>query len=138
MKIVKRMQNKSTFLLLFFLIHILGVNAQVWKDTNAPISERVEDLLVKMTLDEKISYCGSEIPGIERLSIPEFIWYGEALHGLKAWNCTQFPQNLAMGSTWNPDLMFDVATAISNEARALKNTGKKEVMMFLRLKLINK
>ena len=83
-----------------------------------------------MTLEEKISYCGSRIPAIERLGIPYFEWYGEALHGLKAWNCTQFPQNIALGSTWNPDLMFDVATAISNEARALKNKGQSEVMMF--------
>ncbi|MGQ1784846.1 glycoside hydrolase family 3 C-terminal domain-containing protein [Saccharicrinis sp. GN24d3] len=109
---------------------LVKMNAQVWKDPNASLDERVEDLLSKMTLDEKISYCGSRIPGIERLGIPSFEWYGEALHGLKAWNCTQFPQNIAMGSTWNPDLMFDVATAISNESRALKNLGQKEVMMF--------
>ncbi|GAB1856701.1 glycoside hydrolase family 3 C-terminal domain-containing protein [Flavobacteriaceae bacterium MHTCC 0001] len=113
-----------------WLTNINIINAQVWKDANAKVEDRVEDLLSKMTLEEKISYCGSAIKGIERLDIPPFIWYGEALHGLKAWNCTQFPQNNAMGSTWNPDLMFDVATAISNEARALKNAGKKEVMMF--------
>lgn len=112
------------------LVNISFLNAQVWKDSNAKVEDRVEDLLSKMTLDEKISYCGSAIKGIERLGIPDFVWYGEALHGLKAWNCTQFPQNNAMGSTWNPDLMFDVATAISNEARALKNAGQKEVMMF--------
>ncbi len=115
---------------LFLLINLSLLNAQVWKDPNARVEDRVEDLLSKMTLDEKISYCGSAIKGIDRLDIPSFVWYGEALHGLKAWNCTQFPQNNAMGSTWNPDLMFDVATAISNEARALKNMGQKEVMMF--------
>lgn len=116
--------------LLFAFITITSLNAQVWKDPNASVDDRVEDLLSKMTLDEKIGFCGSAIPAIERLDIPAFMWYGEALHGLKAWNCTQFPQNIAMGATWNPDLMFDVATAISNEARALKNAGQKEVMMF--------
>lgn len=124
MKVVK---NISLFLL---LLCVWGVKAQTWKEPDAPIEERVEDLLSKMTLEEKISYCGSRIPAIKRLDIPSYEWYGEALHGLKAWNCTQFPQNIAMGATWNPDLMFDVATAISNEARALKNTGQKEVMMF--------
>ena len=124
MKAVKKI---SLFLL---LISVLGMNAQTWKDPKAPIDERVNDLLSRMTLEEKIGYCGSRIPGSERLGVPDFEWYGEALHGLKAWNCTQFPQNIAMGSTWNPDLMFDVATAISNEARALKNAGQKEVMMF--------
>jgi len=122
--------NKKRLLLLLVFAGSLAINAQVWKDPTANIDDRVDDLLSKMTLDEKISYCGSVIPGIERLGIPEFVWYGEALHGIIDWNCTQFPQNIAMGSTWNPDLMFDVATAISNEARALKNQGKKEVMMF--------
>ncbi|KXX66850.1 glycoside hydrolase family 3 C-terminal domain-containing protein [Flammeovirga sp. SJP92] len=107
-----------------------SIQAQTWKDPNAKVDDRVKDLLSKMTLEEKISYCGSKIPEMERLGIPAFEWYGEALHGIIAWNCTQFPQNIAMGSTWNPDLMYDVATAISNEARALKNMGKKEVMMF--------
>lgn len=124
------MTTKRTISLLLFLFFIQGVHAQIWKDPNTSVDHRVEDLLSKMTLEEKISYCGSMIPGIERLGIPAFEWYGEALHGLKAWNCTQFPQNIAMGSTWNPDLLFDVATAISNEARALKNMGTKEVMMF--------
>ncbi|QVY66253.1 glycoside hydrolase family 3 C-terminal domain-containing protein [Polaribacter sp. Q13] len=124
------MRNITSYLILIFLIIGNITNAQTWKDPNESINVRVDDLLSKMTLEEKISYCGSAIPAIERLGIPEYMWYGEALHGLKAWNATQFPQNIAMGSTWNPDLMFDVATAISNEARALKNSGQKEVMMF--------
>ncbi|MBD0400657.1 glycoside hydrolase family 3 C-terminal domain-containing protein [Flammeovirga sp. EKP202] len=118
------------FYLLLFLVATLPLKAQTWKNPNAKVEDRVQDLLSKMTLEEKISYCGSKIPEMERLGIPAFEWYGEALHGIIAWNCTQFPQNIAMGSTWNPDLMYDVATAISNEARALKNAGKKEVMMF--------
>ncbi|BAX80821.1 glycoside hydrolase family 3 C-terminal domain-containing protein [Labilibaculum antarcticum] len=112
------------------LISISGINAQTWKDPNAKLDERVDDLLSKLTLEEKINYCGSRIPEVKRLGIPSFEWYGEALHGIIGWNCTQFPQNIAMGSTWNPDLMYDVATAVSNEARALKNMGSKEVMMF--------
>lgn len=116
--------------LFFLLLSAYGINAQTWKDPKVSLDDRVEDLLSKMTLEEKIGFCGSAIPAIERLGVPAFVWYGEALHGLKAWNCTQFPQNIAMGSTWNPDLMFDVATAISNEARALKNAGQSEVMMF--------
>ena len=124
------MIQKALLSCLLFIVMSASLNAQVWKNKNATVDDRVESLLSEMTLDEKISYCGSKIPGIERLGIPSFEWYAEALHGIIAWNCTQFPQNIAMGSTWNPSLMFDVATAISNEARALKNMGKKEVMMF--------
>nr|WP_320119852.1 glycoside hydrolase family 3 C-terminal domain-containing protein [uncultured Marinifilum sp.] len=124
------MRKLGNYLIVLFLLIGNLVNAQSWKDPNANINDRVEDLLSKLTLEEKISYCGSRIPEIKRLGIPYFEWYGEALHGIIAWNCTQFPQNIAMGSTWNPDLMFNVATAVSNEARALKNKGEKEVMMF--------
>lgn len=122
--------RKIGFGILLVMISFSVTKAQVWKDPTANVDERVDDLLSKMTLEEKISYCGSRIPAIERLGIPYFEWYGEALHGIIGWNCTQFPQNNAMGASWNPDLMFEVATAISNEARALKNSGQKEVMMF--------
>lgn len=125
---MNRLKTRISFVL--FVLGFLSMNAQVWKNPDAKVNDRVEDLISKMTLEEKISYCGSRIPEIKRLGIPYFEWYGEALHGIIAWNCTQFPQNNAMGATWNPDLMFDVATAVSNEARALKNMGKKEVMMF--------
>ncbi|PKQ65007.1 hypothetical protein BZG02_03995 [Labilibaculum filiforme] len=124
------MKSFITLLISLFLIIGNSVSAQIWKDSSANIDVRVDDLLSKLTLEEKISYCGSRIPEVKRLGIPYFEWYGEALHGIIGWNCTQFPQNIAMGSTWNPDLMFEVATATSNEARALKNKGEKEVMMF--------
>lgn len=124
---MKGIQNKIAIAL---LLCFGSMTAQTWKNPNAPVEERVKDLLSKMTLEEKISQCSSDIPAIERLGIPAYTWYGEALHGIIAWKCTSFPQNIAMGATWNPSLMFDVATAISNEARALKNNGQKEVMMF--------
>lgn len=125
-----KMKILSNYFIILFIFIINTVNSQVWKDPNESIDNRVNDLITRLTLEEKISYCGSKIPGIERLDIPDYEWYGEALHGIIAWNCTQFPQNIAMGSTWNPDLMYEIATAISNEARALKNLGQKEVMMF--------
>ena len=122
--------RKRVWLIVFLLVFIVGAQAQIWRNPNAQVDARVADLLSKMTLDEKISQCSSDIPAIERLGIPAYMWYTEALHGVLAWKCTSFPQNIAMGATWDPDLMFDVATAISNEARALKNSGQREVMMF--------
>ena len=104
--------------------------AAPWQDAGLSVEQRVDDLLSRMTLEEKIQQCSSDIPAIDRLGIPAYMWYGEALHGVISWQCTAFPQNIAMGCTWNPDLMLEVATAISDEARALKNAGQKEVMMF--------
>ena len=72
-----------------------------------------------MTLDEKIAQLDSGAPAIERLGIPRYNWWNEALHGVgRAGLATVFPQAIGLASTWNRDLMLRVATAISNEARA--------------------
>lgn len=123
------MLKRYCSILLALFISVFSV-AQDWKDSKVPVDKRVDDLLSKLTLEEKISQCSSDIPAIIRLGIPAYMWYFEALHGLMSWNCTSFPQNIAMGSTWDPDLMFDVATAISNESRALKNAGSHQVMIY--------
>ncbi len=102
----------------------------IWKDSSKSFDERVEDLLPRLTIEEKLRYFSSDIPAIERLDIPAYLWYNEALHGFMSWGCTSFPQNNAMGSTWDRDLMFDVASAISDEARAKQSAGDAEVMIY--------
>ncbi len=102
----------------------------IWKDHTKSIDERTDDLMSKLTVEEKIRFCGSTIPAVKRLGIESYEWYSEALHGFLGYRCTSFPQNIAMGSTWNRDLMFDVASAISDEARAVCNYQKQEVMIF--------
>ncbi len=123
----------NTIATLMFAIAPLATMAEetpIWRDHTKSIDERTDDLLSKLTVEEKIRFCGSTIPGIKRLGIESYEWYSEALHGFLAYRCTSFPQNNAMGSTWNKDLMFDVASAISDEARAVCNYQKQEVMIF--------
>ena len=81
--------------------------------------ERLSDLISLMTVDEKIKQLTNESDSIPRLGIPMYHYWSEALHGLLASGATSFPQAVAMGSTWDPDLVYRVATAISDEARAL-------------------
>ncbi len=81
--------------------------------------ERLSDLISLMTVDEKIKQLTNESDSIPRLGIPKYHYWSEALHGLLASGATSFPQAVAMGSTWDPDLVYRVATAISDEARAL-------------------
>jgi beta-glucosidase len=78
-----------------------------------------------MTLSEKISQLGSTSPAINRLGIPSYNYWNEALHGVVATGTTSFPQALALSSTWNRDLIFQVATAISDEARVKNNLEVK-------------
>ena len=81
--------------------------------------QRVADLVNLMTVDEKISQLANEADSIPRLEVPEYNYWSEALHGVLYGGVTSFPQAVAMGSTWDPDLLHRVATAISDEARVL-------------------
>ena len=87
-------------------------------DPDLPLEERVSDLVARMTLDEKVSQMLYNAPAIERLGIPEYNWWNEALHGVaRAGRATVFPQAIGLAATWDTDLMFRVAAAISDEAR---------------------
>ncbi|MDZ7373996.1 MAG: glycoside hydrolase family 3 C-terminal domain-containing protein [candidate division KSB1 bacterium] len=88
-------------------------------DPNLPIEQRVEDLLSRLTLEEKVSQMMHDAPAIERLGIPKYNWWNECLHGVaRAGIATVFPQAIGLAATWDTDLMLRIATAISDEARA--------------------
>ena len=79
-----------------------------------------------MTLAEKMSQMRYDAPAIERLSIPEYNWWNECLHGVaRAGSATVFPQAIGMAASFNDDLLNEVAVAISDEARAKYNQYKK-------------
>jgi len=83
------------------------------------VEQRANDLVGRMTLDEKISQMMNAAPAIPRLEIPEYNWWNECLHGVaRAGIATVFPQAIGLGATWDEDLIFRVSTAISDEARA--------------------
>ncbi len=83
------------------------------------IQDRVKALVSQMTLEEKVSQMVFDAPAIERLGIPQYNWWNECLHGVaRAGVATVFPQAIGLAATWNPDLMHQVAIAISDEARA--------------------
>jgi beta-glucosidase len=84
--------------------------------------ERLSDLISLMTVDERINQLTNQSDSIPRLGIPNYNYWSEALHGVLASGATSFPQAVAMGSTWDPDLVYRVGTVISDEARALNAT----------------
>lgn len=87
--------------------------------------KRAKELVSKMTLAEKIAQMQYEAPAIERLGVPAYNWWNECLHGVaRSGAATVFPQAIGMAASFNTDLMFDVATAISDEARAKYNEYK--------------
>jgi len=91
----------------------------IYKDEALPIEERVDDLVSRMTVEEKISQMVYDAPAIERLDVPAYNWWSECLHGVaRAGIATVFPQAIGLAATWDTDLMLRVASTISDEARA--------------------
>jgi beta-glucosidase len=90
-----------------------------WRNPDLPFEMRVRDLIRRMTLAEKVSQMQDVAPAIDRLGIPAYNWWNEALHGVaRSGLATSFPQAIGLAATWDDSLMFRVATVISDEARA--------------------
>ena len=88
-------------------------------DPERSFEERAADLVSRMTLEEKAAQMQNSAPAIARLGVPEYDWWNEALHGVaRAGMATVFPQAIGMAATFDTTLMGQVATAISDEARA--------------------
>ena len=131
------MKNLSIFIVL--LIVILSCKSNLknttekdfskldkWQNPELSIDERVNDLLSRMTIDEKISQMINHSVAIPRLGIPEYDWWNECLHGIaRAGKATVFPQAIGLAATFDEDLIYKVATAISDEGRAKYNAAQK-------------
>lgn len=114
---------------LFPLVCLLGLltvpgfgQRPVYQDENAAVEQRVEDLLQRLTLDEKIDLLRATSPANERLGFPKYYHGNEALHGVvRPGRFTVFPQAVGLAATWDPDLIREVSSAISDESRARWN-----------------
>ena len=97
----------------------MSTESYPYQDPSLPIADRVKDLVSRMTLKEKVSQMVYDAPAIERLGVPKYNWWNECLHGLgRAGVATVFPQAIGLAATWDVDLMGQIATVISDEARA--------------------
>jgi len=133
MKIKWRTVFKFCFINLVFVLSGFIVNAQsAWQNTSLSVDIRVNDLISQMTLSEKISQLGNQSSAITRLGIPAYDYWSEALHGVaRSGLATSFPQAIALSSTWDPELIHQIASAISDEARVKNNTEGKGLTYWL-------
>ena len=115
---------KKTMLFVLALSATLTGTAQNYPYQNANLTahERAVDLCSRLTIEEKAKLMLDESPAIPRLGIKKFFWWSEALHGAaNMGNVTVFPEPIAMASSWNPTLLYQVFDAASTEFRAQYN-----------------
>ena len=96
----------------------------LYLDPSKPIDQRVNDLIGRLTLEEKAQQLNHLNVGIPRLKVPAWGGWNQTLHGV--WSkqpTTLFPAAIAMGATWDPAMVHTITTAMSDEARALYNIG---------------
>jgi len=129
-----RGRNLSLKLILNIIIPLLGtlsLHSQNYTypylDPAVETEKRIDDLINRLTLGEKASLMLYNSPAIERLGIPEYNWWNECLHGVgRAGKATVFPQAIGLAATFDPDLIYRVADAISDEARAKHHAAVKK------------
>ena len=115
---INQIISASIFLFLTGILH----SQSIFRNPDASIDDRVNELLNTLTLKEKISLLGFNSPGVERLQIPSYNWWNEALHGVaRGGEATVFPQAIGLAATFDAPLAQQEASFISTEARAKFN-----------------
>ena len=104
-----------------------------YRDTTLSMAARISDLIGRMTLEEKVSQMMNRSPAIDRLGVPAYNWWNEGLHGVarSGMHATVFPQAIGNAATFDKEALYDMATMISTEARAIHNEylrqGKRDI-----------
>jgi beta-glucosidase len=131
----------STLLTMLMIVGFVAVSNSMAQTSSAPpylnpslpIEQRVDDLVGRMTLDEKASQLVNQARAIPRLQVPAYDWWSEALHGVaNAGTATVFPEPIGLAATFDAPLIHDMAVVIGTEARAKHNqavsAGRRDIM----------
>ena len=98
-----------------------------YQNTALTPEERAHDLVKRLTREEKVALMQNSSPAVERLQIKPYNWWNEALHGVgRAGLATVFPQSIGMAASFDNVLLYDVFTAVSDEARAKTRLAREE------------
>jgi beta-glucosidase len=125
--------SKFLFLILISIAAKISVAQQIlpFQNPDLAVEDRITDLISRMTVEEKISQLHFDAKEIPRLGIKPWNYWGEALHGVARFHeATVFPQVIGLGSTWNPDLVEQMAFATGKEARVFNNQYGKGLTYF--------
>jgi beta-glucosidase len=106
-------------MIIFFFFGILFAQDYPFRNTSLTLDERVDNLMSLLTTVEKLAHMRSDIPAIERLGIPHYIWQNEALHGItEAGVATSFPQCIGLAATFDDEAVLKAFSIAGDEGRA--------------------
>jgi beta-glucosidase len=114
-------------IILVLAVSSITANAQyLFNNPEVDIEIRIDDLINRLTIEEKAALMVHNTKGVDRLNIPPYDWWNECLHGIaRAGRATIFPQAIGLAATFDPSLINAVATTISTEGRAKYNEAIK-------------
>ncbi|WNO53897.1 glycoside hydrolase family 3 C-terminal domain-containing protein [Stakelama saccharophila] len=102
-------------------------SAQLYRDPDAPVDKRAADIVGRLTLEEKAAQMQNAAPAVERLGIPPYDYWNEALHGVaRSGEATVFPQAIGMAATFDRDLLYREGRTVAIEGRAKYNQAQRE------------
>jgi beta-glucosidase len=111
----------SALIVCMFLMACVAAAQEVAKlpylDTSLSPEQRAEDLVHRMTLDEKASQLVNQARAIPRLGVPAYDWWSEALHGVSANGTTEFPEPIGLAASFDAPEIHEMGTAIGTEGR---------------------
>jgi len=123
----KKLKTLALLLATLFSIPLSAQNQSLpYQDPKLKAEQRADDLLKRLSLEEKVQLMMDVSPAIKRLNIPQFQWWNEALHGVgRNGYATVFPITMAMAASWDDALLHRVFTAVSDEARVKARQAKE-------------
>lgn len=121
---------KKTFV--FLLVCLLAGHASAqyrypFLNPSLSYQERVENLISLLTPEEKVGLMMNKSASVDRLGIPSYNWWSEACHGVRQDGYTVFPQPIGMAAAFNAQLVYEVFSAVSDEARANWNRSNHDI-----------
>lgn len=125
------MKNKLKGIVLLAVVSLNGLVAQTYeypfRNPDLPLDERVQDIISRLTLEEKVQLMKHAAPAVPRLGIPAYNWWNEALHGVARTQekVTVFPQAIGMAATFDTEALQLMGDMTSSEGRALFNEDLK-------------
>lgn len=121
---------KKTFVFLFVYLLAGPASAQYqypFQNPSLSYKERVENLISLLTPEEKVGLMMNKSASVDRLGIPSYNWWSEACHGVRQDGYTVFPQPIGMAASFNDQLVYEVFSAVSDEARANWNRSNHDI-----------